>query len=112
MSDKPVDLKRAFGFAAYGAGVKQLAAMNNPVEERPEGRLTAVSRQLYTEGEVTNHPKHPNGIAPDIQTQLTIEFQYIGAKYVAFHSGRQDRAYNVAEGKEETVNVIRYAYIK
>lgn len=112
MSDKPVDMKRAFGFAAYGAKVKLLDPMTEPVEQRPEGLLTAVSRMMHQEGEVTNHPSHPNGVAPDIQTQLTIEFQYIGAKYVAFHSARQDRRYNVAEGKEELVNVIRFAYIK
>lgn len=107
-----MSIEVSFKKAALESGIKLLADMQAPVEIRKEGTLTAVSRMLWLEGEQTNHPAHPNGIAPDLYEQFRIEFKKLQSRYVAFFQESSHQQYNLDKDGYETRYIIRYAYIK
>ncbi len=105
-------VEHEFYAAANTAGVKVLPRMTQPVEQRPEGTLTAVSRVLWIPGEQTNHPSHHQGKAPKILLQFYNVFKKLEAKYVALHSVHPHKSYNLETEEYEERWVFRYAYIK
>lgn len=105
-------IQHEFCAAANTLRIPVLKSMKAPVEIRPEGTLTAVTRGLFTEGEVTNSPNHHKGIAPGLFLQFYNEFQKLKPKYLAFHSADSYELFDAEKGVSEQRYSIRFAYIK
>lgn len=100
-------------YAAAGAlRIPVLKRMKAPVEQRPEGTLTAVSRMLWRRGEKTNHPDHPHGFAPSVLGQFYKEFELLKPRYLALHSVERQDVFNSETKLAEERWVFRYAYIQ
>ena len=96
-------IEHEFYAAAQSLGIPVLSRMQAPVEVRPEGTLTAVSRQLYNRGEKTKD----GSVAYSILAQLCKEFDMLKPKYLALHSVSPLHYKEIGERW-----VIRYAYIQ
>lgn len=100
------DVERAFRLAATNRGIHVLSDMKVPVEQRPEGKLTAVARGLYTPGDDIGA-----GVAPGFYEQFYQEFGRLKPKFVAFMAAERYRTISQDSFEPQWKFKIRYASI-